>query len=84
MSAVRKINLWHDVSKKDWTDWRWQFRNRLASVEDIQKIILLTENEIKGFCGQGFAVGITPYFLSLIDPTDVNCPIRRQAILNLM
>ncbi|MFZ0547610.1 MAG: lysine 2,3-aminomutase [Candidatus Promineifilaceae bacterium] len=72
---------WNDVPDEQWMDWRWQMSNRLNSVEELGKVINLTESEKKALSAQGlFRVDITPYFASLIDPDDITCPVRRQVI----
>ncbi|MEN8242908.1 MAG: KamA family radical SAM protein [Chloroflexota bacterium] len=72
---------WKDLSLEQWGDWRWQLANRLNTSEDFEKIIQLTEEEKQGLDAEGiFRVEVTPYFASLIDPEDPNCPIRRQVI----
>ncbi len=74
--------LWKGVSEKEWTDWRWQLRHRITSLEQMQEIVELTADEIEGIRhSKGrLALAVTPYFASLMDPTNPNCPIRRQAI----
>ncbi len=66
----------------DWEDWRWQLRNRISSQEVLEKIINLTPEERKGIenCGKKLRMSIPPYFASLMDPDDPNCPIRRQCV----
>jgi lysine 2,3-aminomutase len=72
---------WNDVSHQQWGDWRWQMTHRLSTVEDFAQVLDLSESEIIGLSAPGrFRVGVTPYFASLMDPTDPNCPIRRQVI----
>lgn len=72
---------WQDVPAEKWNDWRWQLSHRLNTVEDFERVIRLTPNERKGLSAPGlFRVDVTPYFASLIDPDDPNCPIRRQVI----
>ena len=72
---------WEGVSVAQWSDWRWQMTHRLRSVEDFARFIELTPEEIEGLSTPGrFRVDVTPYFASLIDPHDPNCPIRRQVI----
>ena len=73
--------LWADLPAEKWDDWRWQMANRLNSVDELAQIINLTPEEIEGLTAEDkFRVDITPYFASLIDPDDPNCPIRRQVI----
>jgi lysine 2,3-aminomutase len=72
---------WADVSPHQWADWRWQMTHRLSTVEELAQVIDLSESEITGLSAPGrFRVDVTPYFASLMDPTDPNCPIRRQVI----
>jgi lysine 2,3-aminomutase len=72
---------WKDVPSSQWNDWRWQISHRLNTVEEFQRVIHLTPEEIAGLSSPGrFRVDVTPYFASLIDPDNPNCPIRRQVI----
>jgi len=70
-----------DIPEEKWADWRWQLSHRLNSVEDFEEIITLTSSEKKALSQRGiFRVDITPYFASLIDPTNPHDPIRKQII----
>jgi len=73
---------WKGVSEKDWNDWRWQLRHRVTRLDQLKEILELTPDEIEGIKhSKGrLALAVTPYFLSLMDPVNPNCPIRRQAI----
>jgi lysine 2,3-aminomutase len=73
--------IWADVPVERWDDWRWQLSNRVNTVEEIGRVLHLTDDERAGLSSTDkFRVDITPYFLSLIDPDDPNDPIRRQVI----
>jgi len=74
--------LWRGVSEREWNDWRWQLRHRITTFEQLKGIIDLTSEEIEGIKhSKGrLALAVTPYFASLMDPSNPNCPIRRQAI----
>src|SRR5512136_881306 len=74
--------VWEGISPKEWNDWRWQLRHRVTSLEQLKEIIDLTPEEIEGINhSKGrLALAVTPYFVSLMDPVNANCPIRRQAI----
>lgn len=70
---------WDDVPLSKWTDWRWQLSHRLNTTTDFERVIRLTGDEIAGLSTPGlFRVDVTPYFASLMDAADPNCPIRRQ------
>lgn len=62
--------------------WRQQLKNRLVKLEDVEKIINLTVSEKRAICySQGrLKMAITPYFASLMDKSNPNCPIRKQVI----
>jgi len=70
------------IDPRKWSDWRWQMRNRLSSVEQLQGYLRLTPAEVSGIrMAQGrFPVAITPYWASLLDPVNAHCPLRMQVI----
>ena len=75
--------FWSHVSDNDWNDWRWQLKNRITSLEQLQRLMpTLTPEEHAGttLANSKLALAITPYFFNLIDPSDENCPIRWQVI----
>ncbi len=77
----RRAPAFADVPDEQWNNWRWQLSHRLNTVEEIEKVIPLTESERKALSTRNlFRVDITPYFISLINPEDPNDPIRRQII----
>jgi lysine 2,3-aminomutase len=82
MRDYRKIPLWKDVTPEDWHDWHWQVRNRITTLEQLKQVVDLTAEEEEGVekCLQTFRMAITPYYASLIDQENLNCPIRKQAI----
>lgn len=73
---------WRGVSEREWNDWRWQLRHRITTFEQLKDVIDLTPEEIEGIKhSKGrLALAVTPYFVSLMDPMNSNCPVRRQAI----
>lgn len=80
-NRIPRPSLWADVPDELWDDWKWQLANRLNTLDDLQQIVHLTESEIQGMSAQDkFRVDITPYFASLIDPDNSDCPIRKQVI----
>ena len=78
----KDIPLWKDVTDEQWNDWHWQVNNRLNTVEQIKQVVNLTAEEEADIAKvmDGFRVGITPYYASLMDPDDPGCPVRRQAV----
>lgn len=78
----QSIPLWKDVAKEQWNDWKWQVKNRITTVSQLQQVVDLTEDEIEGIhqCLEKLRMAITPYYATLIDPKNPDDPIRKQAI----
>ncbi len=73
---------WESVRKNDWDDWKWQLKNRITSVDQLEELIELSPEEKKGclFANKKLALAITPYFFNLINRTQLDDPIRKQVI----
>ncbi len=74
--------LWQHVDPAEWQDWTWQLKNRITTLEQLERLMPLTTEERRGiaFAGHKLAMAITPYFFNLIDRNDPNCPVRLQVI----
>ena len=75
--------FWSHVPEAEWNDWRWQLRNRITTLEQLERLMpTLSPEERAGtvLANSKLALAITPYFFNLIDPADENCPIRWQVI----
>lgn len=82
MSINRRYELFPEIEDSQWNDWKWQIKNRVETLDQLKKYLTLTPQEEEGV-KQSLAtlrMAITPYYLSLIDPNDPNCPIRKQAV----
>jgi lysine 2,3-aminomutase len=77
-----QLNPWKDATEEEWSDWRWQLRNRITKAEQLNLLLNLSQAEVEAIeVSKGrLATAITPYFAKLMSRTDSNCPIRRQAI----
>lgn len=83
MSSIRRT-AFGTVPAKDWNDGRWQLKARITTLEALERVFALSADERAGVAAAesrgGFEWGITPYYLSLIDPADPRDPIRLQCI----
>ncbi|MGB0678963.1 MAG: KamA family radical SAM protein [Polyangiales bacterium] len=64
-------------------DWRWQARHAVTDLAGLERVLCLTAAERRGVTramARGLPLSITPYYLSLCDPQDAACPIRRQCV----
>ncbi len=85
-TADARLEFIADLKRSaDWSDWRWQLRNRISSVEKLSKYISLSAEDQAGVksAGDAFRWTITPYYASLMDQDDPACPLRRQQIPSL-
>ncbi len=77
-----EIPRFRDVTDAQWNDWRWQVRNRLTTVEDFEQVLRLSAEQRADLqaCMGRFRVAVTPYYASLMDPDDPDCPVRMQGV----
>jgi lysine 2,3-aminomutase len=82
MIKSRRSELFPNVTDAEWNDWKWQVRNRIETLDQLKKYINLTPEEEEGVAKSlaTLRMAITPYYLSLINPNDPNCPVRKQSI----
>jgi lysine 2,3-aminomutase len=82
MDSSRRTELFPNASNAEWNDWRWQSRHSVRSLAELSRFVELTEDERRG-CEETrdiFRLGISPYYLSLIDGKHPFCPVRMQSI----
>lgn len=61
-------------------EWQNQLSNFVNTSERLEQFINLTDEERRVLKSNQTTWGTTPYFASLMDADDPNCPIRRQVI----
>ncbi|MDA8227913.1 MAG: lysine 2,3-aminomutase [Desulfitobacterium hafniense] len=81
MTNLRK-KYWPNISDSQWNDWRWQMSNRISSLKDLKNLTSLSPEESLDIeqCLTQFRMAITPYYFSLMDLENPNCPIYKQSI----
>ncbi len=74
--------LFPAATEADFSDWRWQQRHAIKTLAELSSLVPLTDDERRGCVETAgiFRLGISPYYLSLIDPDHPQCPVRMQAI----
>ncbi len=63
--------------KEEWLD---QMQNQVNTLEKLEKYINVSADERKAIETLKTKWGTSPYFVSLMDKDDPNCPIRKQVI----
>ena len=85
-ASRKRIMEYFQASEEDWQDWHWQISHRIDTVETLSKFLNLSPEEAEQIeeVGRQFRWSVSPYYLSLMDPDDARCPVRRQAIPCIM
>jgi len=79
--AFRKA-FYPGVADKDWNCWRWQARNRFRTLAQLERVLVLSEDEREALerGPSTLPVSVTPYYMSLVSPTNPLQPLRRTVI----
>ncbi len=85
-SATNRDRLFGHIPDSAWNDWRWHFRNRITTVDELARFIPLSSEEQAQFklVTLKYPLSVTPYYLSLINLNDPDDPIRKQAIPSIL
>jgi lysine 2,3-aminomutase len=80
-TAFRR-RFYPEAKVSEWNDWRWQSRHRIRTLEQFERMLTLSETEREALIqgGQMLPVGITPYYMSLLSPTDPHQPLRKTVV----
>jgi len=75
----------HGIPDAQWRDWTWQMQHRIGSAAELARYVEPTPDEVQAIeaLSRSFRFVITPYYASLMHPTDPACPIRRQVVPSL-
>ncbi len=72
------------VSEKDWNNWQWQLRNSFTSIDQLKRILFLSDDEMGSMVDSDdvdpLPLRITPYYASLISQGNVNQAIRKTVV----
>ncbi len=78
----RRFKPWEKVTREEWDDWKWQMKNTITTGDQLQQIIPISEeekNRINSTLSK-YKFAVTPYWTSLIDEKNPECPFRLQAV----
>jgi lysine 2,3-aminomutase len=75
-------SIWRGIPDETWNDWHWQQRERVTKLDQLEKLLRLTDEERQAVLATDaeFHMGITPYYAALMDPEDPTCPVRLQSV----
>jgi lysine 2,3-aminomutase len=63
-------------------DWQWQLANSVKTPGQLKKYINLPKKKLQSISKviELYKMSITPYYASLMDKNDPNCPIRKMVL----
>jgi lysine 2,3-aminomutase len=81
-SQINRNKYFGHVPQEAWNDWRWHFRNRITTVEELIKYIPLSAKEQAwlNLVVRTYPLSITPHYLTLINVDNPDDPIKKQAV----
>jgi len=84
--ASRRHKFFGQVPESTWNDWKWHFRNRITTVDQLARFIPLSAKEQAQLklVSMRYPLSVTPYYLSLINPDDPDDPVRKQAVPSIL
>jgi glutamate 2,3-aminomutase len=73
-------------SEQDWDNWKWQIGHLIRDTKVLGKLIRLIPGEVDEIekTATQYRWSISPYYASLMDPEDRDCPVRRQAVPSII
>ena len=76
------FNRFENVESDDWYDWRWQIANRIHTLSQLAEILNIPLPEAENYREviETYHFSVTPYYLSLIDLSDEEDPLRLQCL----
>jgi len=79
---LNRERLYPDVTDEQWSDWKWQQKNRVTSLEQISNLFAFDEVTDARLTDifELYRTAITPYYLCLIDFDNPLDPLRVQSV----
>jgi lysine 2,3-aminomutase len=77
-----KIMEFFNASYEEWNDYKWQLKNRISDIDVLSNFVNLSEEEKEDIrkVGKKFRWGLSPYYLSLINPDNKMDPVRLLSV----
>lgn len=81
-SRAFRDRFFPEASNADWLDWRWQVRNRIKSLDVLERIFALSDDERAAVTRRSgtLPMGLTPYYASLMTLDGPSEGLRRTHI----
>jgi len=77
-----RILEYFNATEEQWDDWHWQMKHRIEDIETLEKLVDISNEQKQAIekIEKECRWSISPYYLSILDPSDPSCPVWMQAI----
>ncbi len=81
-SRLFRTRFFPQTSDAEWSDWQWQLRHRIRTLESLRRMITLSSAEemALGMADGMLPFAVTPHYMALVAPHDPEQAIRRAVI----
>jgi lysine 2,3-aminomutase len=78
----KRIKNFFKASDEEWENWHWQLKNRVKNSAVLKELLPISRQEIEEIdkTGSRYRWAVSPYYLSLVDPDNLNDPVKLQSI----
>ena len=82
LSDSFRKRVYPTASESDWHDWRWQLHHRIRELDELARILDLSEDERSAIADHKgpLPLAITPYYASLLEAKNPLQPLRRTVV----
>ena len=84
LMSSRRHPYWSDVTDAQWSDWKWQQSHRVRTIAKLREIFPEAADQFDWAAiekaAERFPMGVTPYYLSLVQEASWADPIWRQVV----
>ena len=80
ISQPTAASLVENPSITELEEWQYQINNQVDTLDKLTKYINVTSEEESAITNTSAKWGTTPYFASLMDADNPDCPIRKQIV----
>lgn len=81
----QRFKPWAQVTREQWDDYKWQMKNTLSNGDMLAEVVPISGEERQRINStlNKYKFAVTPYWASLIDPKNPECPFKLQAVPTL-
>lgn len=82
MKPYSAYGLWKDVTKEQWTDWKWQISHCISNIDELSSIVALSPEEYQGVeeATKALKMRISPHIALMMANGDEADTLRKQFV----